>query len=117
MQIEIRSVLYDIQKAISRIEEFTANADFAGYQNNAMMRSAVERQLEIIGEAVRRLSEMNASLADRITERPRIISFRNQLIHGYFVIDDRVVWDVIQTKLPVLKREIKALSQEAGETE
>ena len=115
MQVEIKSVLYDIQQAVSLIEEFTLDADFTDYQNNAMMRSAVERQFEIIGEAVNRLSEMNADLASRIRERPRIISFRNQLIHGYFVIDDRVVWDVIQTKLPILARDIRALSQEIEE--
>ena len=86
MQVEIRAVLYDIQQAVSLIEEFTLDAEFTDYQNNAMMRSAVERQFEIIGEAVNRLSEMNADLASRIRERPRIISFRNQLIHGYFVV-------------------------------
>lgn len=91
MQIEAKSVLYDIQLAVSRIQEFTRNANFTDYQRNVMMRSAVERQFEIIGEAVNRLSDINPRLAHRITERRRIISFRNQLIHGYFVIDDRVV--------------------------
>ena len=71
-----------------------------------MMRAAVERQFEIIGEAVNRLSDLNSDLAQRISERRRIINFRNQLIHGYFVVDDRVVWDVIQTKVPVLASEI-----------
>ena len=115
MQVEIKSVLYDIQQAVSLIEEFTLDADFTDYQNNAMMRSAVERQFEIIGEAINRLSEMNADLASRIRERSRIIIFRNQLIHGYFVVDDRVVWDVIQTKLPILARDIGTPSQEIEE--
>ena len=117
MQIEIKSVLYDLQRAISLIEEFTLDADFAEYQSNAMLRAAVERQFEIIGEAVKRLSEMNPDLANRIRERPRIIGFRNQLIHGYFVIDDRVVWDVIRTKLPILAQDVRMLLQDTEETE
>ena len=105
-------MLFEIQQAIRHIEEFTLHTDFAEYQSHAMMRSAVERQFEIIGEAVNRLSEMDPELASRISERPRIISFRNQLIHGYFVIDDHVVWDVIQTKLPILAQDVRALVQE-----
>ena len=106
MQIEVKTVLYDIQIAVSRIQEFTHNANFEDYQRNVMMRSAVERQSEIIGEAVNRLSDIDADLAYRITERRRIINFRNLLIHGYSVVDDRLVWDVIHTRLPVLAREI-----------
>ena len=117
MRVEIKSVLYDIHTDANRIREFTQGASFADYQNNAMMRSAVERQFEIIGEAVNRLSDINPDLAYRISERRRIIDFRNQLIHGYFVVDDRVVWDVIQAKLPILEREIVALLPEIEEKE
>ena len=106
MQIEAKSILYDIQLAVSRIQDFTRDVNFSDYQGDVMMRPAVERQFEIIGESVNRLSDINPRLDHRITERRRIIIFRNQLIHGYFVIDDRVVWDVIQTKLPVLAREV-----------
>ena len=112
MQLEAKSLLHDIQQAISRIVEFTRNAGFADYRRSAMMRSAVERQLEIIGEAVAKLSSIDPGLADRITDHSLIISFRNRLIHGYFTVDDRVVWDVVQVHLPSLRREIEALLEE-----
>ena len=108
MQIEAKSVLYDLQLAVSRIQEFTRDANFADYQRSVMTRSAVERQFEIIGEAVNRLSDIDADLACRITERRRIINFRNLLIHGYSVVDDRLVWDVIQTRLPILTERLQS---------
>lgn len=112
MQIEAKSILYDIQLAVNRIQEFTRDANLADYQGNAMMRSAVERQFEIIGEAVNRLFKIAPEPASRITSHRRIVNFRNQLIHGYFVVDDRAVWDVIQSHLPILAKEVEALLQE-----
>ena len=112
MQIEAKSILYDIQLAANRIQEFTCDANLVDYRGNAMMRSAVERQFEIIGEAVNRLSQIDPDTASRITAHRRIVNFRNQLIHGYFVVDDRAVWDVIQSYLPILGGEVEALLQE-----
>ena len=71
--------------------------------------SATERQFEIIGEALRRLSKDDPACAAQIHEHQRIIAFRNILIHGYADVDDRVVWDVLQTKLPTLLREVEGL--------
>ena len=59
------------------------------------------------------LAEQDAAVAARISEYPRIIAFRNMLIHGYASVDDRLVWDVVETKLPVLRREVDALLQES----
>ena len=112
MQIEAKCLLFDMQKSIGLIEEFTKDVSFDRYRNNAMMRSAVERQFEIIGEAVNRLSKLDRELASRISARRRIINFRNQLIHGYSVVDNRAVWDVIQTDLPTLAREVKTMMSE-----
>ena len=77
-----------------------------------MLRAAVERQFEIIGEALTRLVRLDERLAGRISEYRRIVDFRNILIHGYADVDDRVVWDVVQTKVPVLRREVEALLKE-----
>ena len=74
-----------------------------------MLRSAVERQFEIIGEALRRLSKEDTASAARVSEHQRIIAFRNILIHSYAEVDDLVVWDILQTKLPSLRREVEAL--------
>ncbi len=109
MQLEAKKYLYDIQQAAGRIAEFTAGKRLEDYRSNAMLRAAVERQFEIIGEALVRLIRLDETFAARITEHRRIVAFRNILIHGYADVDDRLVWDVVETKLPVLRREIEAL--------
>ena len=112
MQLEAKKYLYDIQQAAARIAEFTAGKVFEEYQSDAMLRAAVERQFEIIGEALSQLARVDAALAASIGERRRIVAFRNILIHGYADVDDRLVWDVVQGKLPVLRREVEMLLSE-----
>ncbi len=74
-----------------------------------MLRSAVERQFEIIGEALNRLGRFDEATASRISERKRIVAFRNILIHGYDLVDEQVVWDVVQKDLRGLRREVEML--------
>ena len=74
-----------------------------------MPRAAVEREFEIIGEALARLARLDEDLVSGISEYRRIIAFRNILIHGYAEIDDRLVWDIVESKLPILRREVAAL--------
>ena len=74
-----------------------------------MLRAAVERELSIIGEALTQLAKSDPELSGGISEHRRIIAFRNILIHGYADVDDRLVWGVVETKLPLLSREIEAL--------
>jgi uncharacterized protein with HEPN domain len=112
MRLEAKKYLYDIQQAAGRIAEFTSGKRLEDYGSNAMLRAAVERQFEIIGEALARLVRLDETLATRITECRRIVAFRNILIHGYADVDDRLVWDVVETKLPVLRREVEALLTE-----
>ncbi len=112
MQAEAKKYLYDIQQAAQRLTEFTASKRFEDYHQDPMLRAAVERQFEIIGEAVAQLAKLDQILAARISEHSRIIAFRNILIHGYADVDDRLVWDIVQTKLPVLGREVEALLKE-----
>ena len=80
-----------------------------------MLRSAAERQFEIVGEGVNQLSRIDPDTASRITEFQRIISFRNILIHGYANVDDRVVWGMIEGKLSTLKEDVSALLAEASQ--
>jgi uncharacterized protein with HEPN domain len=77
-----------------------------------MLRSAVERQFEIIGEALAKLAKIDQETATLISEHRRIIAFRNILIHGYAQIDDRLVWGVLDSKLPALSQEVKKLLEE-----
>jgi uncharacterized protein with HEPN domain len=89
---DARAYLYDISVACTRIAEFTSGQSLADYSGNAMIRSAVERQFEIIGEALNQLEQADPVLAERITDASRIIAFRNRLIYGYATVSDEVVW-------------------------
>lgn len=104
-----RVSLEDMRLAIENILAFTRNKTLEDYCRDTMLRSAVERQFEIIGEAMKLLHQSNAALTEQIPEYQRIIAFRNMLIHGYFAIDNHVVWDVIAQKLPQLNRHIVSL--------
>ncbi|MGB5562038.1 MAG: HepT-like ribonuclease domain-containing protein, partial [Sedimenticolaceae bacterium] len=77
---------------MQRIQRFVARKDFAAYQTDELLRSAVERQFEILGEALNQLSRLDHDMAEKIPELPRIVAFRNILIHGYASVDDRLVW-------------------------
>ena len=112
MRLESRKYLHDMQRAAEVLREFTAGRSFDQYRNDAMLRAAVERQFEIIGEAMARLARVDEAVAARISGYRRIIAFRNVLIHGYADVDDRLVWDVVETSLPTLVEEIDALANE-----
>jgi uncharacterized protein with HEPN domain len=109
MRREAKKYLYDIQQAADLIASFTAGRTLADYAGSALLRSAVERQFEIIGEALAQLARLDEPLASRISEYRRIIAFRNILIHGYAEVDHRLVWDIVETKLPTLRREVAGL--------
>lgn len=109
MRLEAQKHLEDIRRAIDLIGLFTQDKDYADYVADPLLRSGVERQFEIIGEALSRLSKVEPTVAAQITHNKRIISFRNVLIHGYDAIDDAVIWDVIETHLPVLRRDLNTL--------
>lgn len=109
MRLEAKKYLYDIQQAASRIAEFTSGKRLENYRADPMLRSAVERQFEIIGEALAQLAKIDPALVQRISEHRRIIAFRNILIHGYAEVDDRLVWDIIESKLPILLSETETL--------
>lgn len=109
MQLEAKKILEDIRLAAIHILDFTRGKTFNDYQANEMLQSAVERQFEIIGEALNRLDRTYPDVTDRINNFQRIISFRNILIHGYDVVENTVVWDVIQKDLPELFGDIEYL--------
>jgi uncharacterized protein with HEPN domain len=108
MHPDSRKLLWDAQQAAQKIVRFTAGKTFADYAADELLRSGVERQFEIVGEALNQLSRVDLETASTITELPRIVAFRNVLIHGYALVDDRVVWGVIESSLASLQH---ALSQ------
>ena len=116
MRLESRKLLEDVRQAAELILQFATGRTIRDYSENALLRSGIERQFEIIGEAINRLAKLDAATASRISQRRRIIDFRNILIHGYDLVDN-VAWDVVQKDLPALLREIEALlSEPAGQT-
>ncbi len=114
MQLEAKKYLEDIRQATARIREFVGDKTWDDYETDALLRSAVERQFEIIGEALNQLSRTEPAVSSKISNYRRIVAFRNILIHGYAAIDDRVVWDVVQKDLPVLEQEVQSLLGQPG---
>jgi len=107
-------LLADIHQAAEMIGGFISGRTFHEYSNDPLLRSAVERQFEIIGEALNRLARQDAATAARVGDYRQIIAFRNVLIHAYNAVDDRLVWEAAQEKLPLLRRNVKALLDEQG---
>jgi len=92
--------------------ELTDGKTLEVYRADRLLRQAVERNCEIIGEAVSRLARIDPDIAARIGEHPQIIAFRNVLIHGYDLIDDAQVWQVITQDLPSLEQQVTDLLRE-----
>lgn len=102
MKDEVRSHLYDAREAGLAIRQFVADRTFDQYLADDLLRSAVERKFEIIGEALGRIKRDAPDVLAQIRQHRDVISFRNILIHGYDTIDDRIVWGVICEDLDVL---------------
>jgi uncharacterized protein with HEPN domain len=107
--------LADVAGACAAIARFLAGADFAAYRESELTRSAVERQLIVIGEAVNALLRLEPSLADRISHARRIVDFRNQLAHDYAAVNHAVVWSIATSEVPVLGAECEAILAERDE--
>lgn len=109
-----RKYLHDMRQAIQHVQDFSKGKSFSDFQDNALLRSGIERQLEIIGEALNQLQRTAPEMASKIPEHRRIIAFRNVLVHGYATLDVRLVWGVIESKLPQLSMAVDDLLDEGG---
>ena len=109
MPPETAKLLYDMQQAAERIGRFVRNKSYDDYLKDELLRSGIERQFEIIGEAMTRLMKRDVSVASQITDYRKIAGFRNALIHGYDSIDDATSWGIVTVKLPILRRELDEL--------
>lgn len=103
MPRDANRLLYDIRKACEAILHFCRSRSLDEYLGDHMLRSACERQLEILGEAMTRLRDHHQAIFGSMTDGPTIIAFRNRLIHGYDSVDSEIVWDVIERKVPELE--------------
>jgi uncharacterized protein with HEPN domain len=108
MDNEIKKYLFDIKESVDSIENYLGDKrDFNVYKSDKMLRRAVEREFEIIGEAINRIDKINSEI--NISSKKQIISMRNRVIHGYDKIDDEIIWGTIVRHLPILKKEINNL--------
>jgi uncharacterized protein with HEPN domain len=108
MDLEIKKYLFDIKESIDSIEKYLGEKrDFSVYIADKMLRRAVEREFEIIGEAMSRIEKLDSSLD--ISSKKQIINMRNRVIHGYDKIDNEIIWGTIVRHLPTLKTEIQDL--------
>jgi uncharacterized protein with HEPN domain len=107
MRPDPRKYLWDAVNAAELARGFARGRSFQDYVSDAMLRAAVEREFEILGEALNHLSKVAPEIASAIPELPRIVAFRNILIHGYATVDDALVWQVLKEKLPELERAIR----------
>lgn len=109
MDNEIKKYLFDIQESIDSIQKYLGDKrDFKVYMTDKMLRRAVEREFEIIGEAMSRIEKLDSTI--EISSKRQIISMRNRVIHGYDKIDNEIIWGTIVRHLPTLKLEIDNLS-------
>jgi uncharacterized protein with HEPN domain len=112
MDNNIKTWLYDILNAIVEIDSFFNNESklFADYQKDLRTKRAVERNVEIIGEAMNRILKLDETIA--ITNSRKLVDVRNRIIHGYDSVSDDVIWGIVIKHLPVLKEEVSTLLNE-----
>ncbi|MBA0883674.1 HepT-like ribonuclease domain-containing protein [Flavobacterium undicola] len=111
MDERILKWLYDIKICIEEIDSFfkEEEKDFFKYKNNIMLKRAVERNFEIIGEAVNRIITRDNSFTEKISNAKAIIGLRNQVIHAYDNISDENIWSILINHLPKLQLEVDTL--------
>lgn len=109
MHEKVTVLLYDINNSIVEIESYFNRIpkQFARFESDSLLRRAIERNIEIIGEAVSQLIKVEPCIA--ISDTRKIINARNRIIHGYRSVDNETVWNIVIKHLPVLKVEICAL--------
>ena len=109
MKRDPKSLLWDAHHAADIIVSITSGKTFDDFNCDIVLRSAVERQFEIIGEALAQLARADAAIAAKIPDLRQIVAFRNVLIHGYAVIEPSRIWRTIEENLPPLQNALAVL--------
>jgi uncharacterized protein with HEPN domain len=106
-----QKLLSDMLVAGRAIMEFTCGKTVSDLATDRLLRAGIYYEFVVIGEALARLRQSDVHTAERISEHARIIAFRNQIIHGYAIVDDEITWRIIETKLPVLIGELEQMPE------
>lgn len=109
MERDPKAFLWHARDAAALIAQFTAGKIFRDFDQDPLLRSAVERQFEIIGEALSQFAKFDSTAAAQIPDLRDIIAFRNILVHGYAAIDNERVWGIIAKDLPRLQAALEGL--------
>ena len=109
MQPDTLKYLFDVQQACNALTEFVEGRTLADYRAELLLRSAVERQLIIIGEALQGALRVQPVVEDYITDIRGIIGFRHVLVHGYRIVEHETVWGIVHEDLPTLRAEVAQL--------
>lgn len=109
MDNNVKTWLYDILTSINEIESYYIYSPkkFEIYQNDLKTKRAVERNIEIIGEAMNRILKLDSEIV--ISNSRKIVDVRNRIIHGYDSVSDDVIWGILIRNLPVLQKEVEEL--------
>ena len=111
MNEDLKKYLFDIKTSIEYINEYLGpKRNFAIYQSDRKLRRAVERELEIIGEAANNILKSAPDIT--ITDARKIVGLRNRIIHAYDAVDDPMIWDIVVNHLPLLEKEVKILLED-----
>jgi uncharacterized protein with HEPN domain len=109
----LKMYLLDISNSIDSINEYLGEErNFKKYETNKLLRRAVERELEIIGEAINRILKVDPEI--EISNSRRIVNLRNWVIHSYDNVDNVIIWGIIDKDLPLLKKQVADLLQKHG---
>ena len=113
MRRDARYYLWAALKAAEAVQTFVRSKTYEIFLEDDLVRSAVERQLQIIGEALSQLFKVDPQMAGSIVELGRIVAFRNILVHGYAAIEHDTVWRLIEDKLPEVRTNLRMLLRAA----
>lgn len=105
---DIKACLKDIEQSIIEIYEFLpAKRDFIEFQNDLKTRKAIERNIEIIGEAMDRILKTDPNYP--ISDSRKIVDTRNRIVQGYDTVSDDIIWLIVNRNLPILEQQVKEL--------
>ena len=109
MDNEIKAWLYDILNAIMEIDSFFIDIpkEFSTYKDDLRTRRAIERNIEIIGEALSRIITKDEAI--KISNSRKIVDTRNRIIHGYDSVSNEIIWGIVINHIPILQTEVKSL--------
>ncbi len=111
---DVRVPLYDMLRAADAVEQFITGRTYQEYAEDLMLRSAVERQFEILGEAMARALRIEPALDERLVQSHGVVDFRNVIAHDYDMLSHATVWDIATRYLPPLRAAVAAALDEAG---